>query len=155
MKKGIWLLMLLFIVGSASMVAQGKPAEKMSKEDKEAKMVGFLTEKLALTTDEAEKFWPVYKEMREKLKENRQAFKGKKSDKDTNIDDLSDAEVKELLDNGFKLKENDLAIKKEYNEKFIGIIGVKRTAKLYHLEHEFGKGHKGEGGPHKGPSPGQ
>lgn len=156
MKKISLLMMMLFIVGSSSLFAQGKqPGDKQgNKEEKEAKMIGFLTEKLALTPEEAEKFWPVYKQMKEELKANRKAFKEDKPDKDVKIDDMTDAEVKALLDNGFAMKEKDLEIKKKYNEEFIKIIGVKRTAKLYHLEHEFMKGNNGAGGPHQGPPPG-
>lgn len=152
MKKLGLILMMFLTIGSTSLVAQGPGGPKggkMTKEEKQAKMVGFLTEKLALTTEEAEEFWPVFNEMKEKLKENRKAFKGDKPEQGTKLDDMSDEEVRMLIDNGFKMKENDLAIKKEYNEKFINIIGVKRTAKLYHLEKEFMKNQKG--GPNKGP----
>lgn len=149
-------LMMLLFAGSASLVAQGPgpgpKGQKMSKEEKDAKMIGFLTEKLELTAAEAEEFWPVFNEYREKLKGNHQAFKDQKPEKEMKLDDMSDAEVRELIDNGFKMKENDLAIKKEYNEKFIEILGVKRTAKLYHLEKEFKQNQKDKGP--QGPPPG-
>lgn len=156
MKKLGLAWMLLLMIGSTSFLAQGPKGEKMSKEDKEAKMVGYLTEKLALTTEEAEDFWPVFNEMKEKIKENHKSFKGDKSGKDMKIDEMSDDEVRTLINDGFTMMENDLAIKKSYNEKFIDIIGVKRTAKLYHLEKEFRKSQKGKApqGP-KQSSPGQ
>lgn len=158
MKKLGLVLMMFLAIGSTSLVAQGPGGPKggkMTKEEKEAKMVGFITEKLALTPEEAKDFWPVFNEMKEKLKENRKAFKDDKPSKDMKLDDMSDEEVRTLIDNGFKMKENDLAIKKEYNEKFINIIGVKRTAKLYHLEKEFKKNQKeGPKGP-QGPPPGK
>jgi hypothetical protein len=160
MKKLGLLLMAFLMLGSTTLIAQGEEpkGEKMSKEDKEAKMIGFLTEKLALTTEEAEEFWPVFNEMKEELKANHKSFKELKPGKDMSLDDMTDAEVRELLDNGFAMKEKDLEIKKSYNEKFIEIIGVKRTAKLYHLEKEFKKKMKGKGGQGKkpqGPPPGQ
>ncbi|CAG5087624.1 hypothetical protein CRYO30217_03530 [Parvicella tangerina] len=147
-------LMMLLLIGSTSMVAQGHgPKEgKMSKEEKDAKMIGFLTEKLDITSEEAEDFWPVFNAYREALKDNHKSFKGEKPGKDVKLDDMTDAEVRELIDNGFKMKERDLEIKKEYNEKFINILGVKRTAKLYHLEKEFRKNLKGKGP--QGPPPG-
>ena len=146
--------MMLLMIGSASLYAQGgQKGEKMSKEEKQAKMVGFLTEKLSLTSDEAEDFWPVFNTMKEELKANHKSFKGEKP-KDIKLDEMSDEEVRELIDNGFKMMEADIMIKKEYNEKFIDIIGVKRTAKLYHLEKEFKKNMKGKGGKgDQGPPP--
>ncbi|MCB9188507.1 MAG: hypothetical protein H6600_04735 [Flavobacteriales bacterium] len=155
MKKLGLLLMMFLMIGSASVLAQGQGPkdQKMSKEEKDAKMIGFLTEKLSLTSEEAKDFWPVFNEMKDKLKENHKSFKGEKPGKDVKLDDMSDEEVRELIDNGFKMMENDIAIKKEYNEKFINILGVKRTAKLYHLEKEFKKNMKGEGHGPQGPPP--
>lgn len=155
MKKLGLLLMVFLMIGSASVLAQGQGPkdQKMSKEEKDAKMIGFLTEKLSLTSEEAKDFWPVFNEMKDKLKENHKSFKGEKPGKDVKLDDMSDEEVRELIDNGFKMMENDIAIKKEYNEKFINILGVKRTAKLYHLEKEFKKNMKGEGHGPQGPPP--
>ncbi len=150
MKKTGLLMVILLLIGSASVAQNGKASsEGVSKEEKEAKMIGFLTEKLELTTAEAESFWPVYNDLKEELKANRKAFKDTKSGKGVKLDEMSDEEVRELIDNGFEMKEKDLEIRKAYNEKFINIIGVKRTAKLYHLEKEFKKNMKGKGG--KGP----
>lgn len=153
MKKVGLMMMMLLMIGSASVLAQGPgpKGEKMTKEEKEAKMIGFLTEKLSLTSAEAEEFWPVFNELKEKIKENHKSFKGEKP-KDIKLDDMTDEEVRALIDNGFKMKENDLLLRKEYNEKFIDVIGVKRTAKLYHLEKEFKKNMKGKG-PKGPPSP--
>lgn len=158
MKRIGLLLMMLLMVGSASMLAQdanGKGDKKLNKEEKQAKMIGYLTEKLALTSEEAEDFWPIFNEMKEKVKENHKSFKEKKPGKDVKIDDMTDEEVMELLNIGFAMKEMDLSIKKEYNTKFIDVIGVKRTAKLYHLEKEFKKSQKkgGDGQGPKGPPP--
>lgn len=148
--------MMFLMIGSASVMAQGPGPkdQKMSKEEKQAKMIGFLTEKLSLTSDEAKDFWPVFNEMNDKLKENHKAFKGEKPGKDVKLDDMSDEEVRAMIDNGFKMMEKDISIKKEYNEKFINILGVKRTAKLYHLEKEFKKNMKGNGEGPQGPPPG-
>lgn len=152
-KVGLVLMTFLFIGGS--LLAQGKPTEKkMSKEDREAKMIGYLTEKLFLTSDEAKEFWPVFKSMKEEVKENHKDFKTDKPEKDVKIDEMTDEEVIELLEKGFAMKQKDLDIKKSYNQKFINIIGPKRTAKLYHLEKEFNKSQNEGKGP-QGPPSGQ
>jgi hypothetical protein len=154
MKKLSLLMAMFLLVGIGSAAAQKDSEAKASKEEMEAKKVAFITEKLALTKEESEKFWPVYNEKEAKTKELRKEFRDAKPGKEEKLDDMTDAQVKELLDKGFELKEKDLALDKEYNQKFIDIIGVKRTAKLYHMKNEFKKNHEGGAGNkpvHKGP----
>ncbi len=62
---------------------------------------------------------------------------------------MTDAEVTVLLNKGFELKEKTLALDKEYNQKYIDVIGVKKTAKLYHVGNEYRKQAKGSHGPKK------
>lgn len=153
--KKLGLVLMTFLLIGGSLVAQGKPNDKkMTKEEKEAKMIGYLTEKLSLTSEEAEEFWPVFKSMKEELKANHKDFKEDKPEKDVKIDEMTDEEVIELLEKGFSMRQKDLDIKKSYNQKFINIIGPKRTAKLYHLEKEFKKSQNEGKGP-QGPPPGQ
>src|SRR6476660_7690060 len=46
-----------------------------AKEKINAARIAYITERLGLTPEEAEKFWPVYREYSQKRKEIRQQFK--------------------------------------------------------------------------------
>ncbi|MFT5600777.1 MAG: imidazolonepropionase-like amidohydrolase [Flavobacteriales bacterium] len=135
MKKGIVLMLTFMLIGSAGIFAQN--AEKEG--DRSAEKKAFMNEKLALTESEQAKFWPLMEEMKKELKENRKSFKDAKPEKGEKIDDMSDADVEKMLNAGFDMKEKDNAIRKAYNDKFIAVIGAKRTAKMYHLERQFKK----------------
>jgi hypothetical protein len=150
--KKLSLLMAMFLligVGSSTAQKKDKVEIKAQKEEMEAKKVAFITEKLELQPVEAEKFWAIYHEKEEKQKEIRKEFRSAKPEKDQKVDDMTDAEVTVLLNKGFELKEKNLALDKEYNQKFIDVIGVKKTAKLYHVRNEFRKHEKVNPGPKK------
>ena len=57
MKKGLIFLMLIVMLPSIRLTAQNSNFEKLN-----AYRIGFFTKKLNLTSQEAEKFWPVYNE---------------------------------------------------------------------------------------------
>ncbi len=108
------------------------------KEDKiEALKVGFITKELNLTTAEAEKFWPIYNEMDGKMKELRQDCRKINKELRESEDKMTNDDAKKKLATLFENDQKELDLKKEYSEKFIKIIGEKRTLKLLSLEHEF------------------
>ena len=150
--RKISLLMAMFLLvglGTASAQQKDKVEVKAQKEEMQAKKVAFITEKLALTPTESEKFWPLYPEKEDNEKALKKEFRDAKPGKEEKLDDMTDAQVKELLNKGFELKEKSLALDKEYNQKFIDVIGVKKTAKLYHVGNEFRKHEKTNPGPKK------
>lgn len=116
----------------------GQEEMNKEKEDKiEALKVGFITNELNLTTAEAEKFWPVYNEMDAKMKEIRQSCRKINQELRESEEKISNDDAKKKLATLFENDQKELDLKKEYSEKFIKIIGEKRTLKLLSLEHEF------------------
>jgi hypothetical protein len=130
-----WIFLPLMI--TTAVFGQG-PGEDKEKEDKiEALKVGFITKELNLTATEAEKFWPIYNEMEGKMKEIRQSCRKINHDVRDSEDKISNEDAKKKLNTLFENDQKELDLKKEYSEKFIKIIGEKRTLKLLSLEHEF------------------
>lgn len=111
------------------------------KEDRDDKIerlkIAFITQKLDLTSEEAEKFWPIYNEMEKKIKELRKANRSIDKELYDNYDKLSDEDAKKKLNTIFENETKETTIRKEYAEKIAKVIGSKRTLKLLSLEHEF------------------
>lgn len=101
------LLPLLILLISISAFAQ--PDGKM-KERIKAQKIAFITEKLNLSSDEAEKFWPIYNEFEASTEKVRNEGRGIKKQMRTNPD-MSDAEADALLDKLTKA-ENDMHVAK-------------------------------------------
>ena len=105
------------------------PPDGPKKEKVEAMRIAFLTNKLDLSPDEAQKFWPVYNEFQKKREEH-------KNMKD-NIDSLSDKQVEAIVDGEMAFRQKNLDLEKEYHAKFKSVLPIKKVAKLYHAEEMF------------------
>lgn len=134
-QKLVWALIPLLFVSTA--FSQGAGNDKERDDKIEALKVGFITKELNLTTSEAEKFWPVYNEMDAKMKELRQSCRKINQELKDSDEKMTNDDAKKKLNILFENDQKELDLKKEYSEKFIKIIGEKRTLKLLSLEHEF------------------
>jgi hypothetical protein len=111
MKK--YLLILLATFGSFSFAM----AQKASGHEKiQALKVAFITQKLHLSPSEAEKFWPVYNQYDNEIRQ----LRANKKDGD-------------VLDNEQKV----LDIRKKYKPSFERILGAQRLNDLYNAERDF------------------
>ena len=137
--KGVVWLMLVF---PAIITAQesGEYLPDLSNEKREkikAFKVGYLTEKLSLTSEEAAKFWPVYNSFQEKKHALRQEVFGDRKKKKKNIDALSDEELEKLVNSRMELKERMLMLEKEFHVKIKEILPIRKVFLLGKAEKSF------------------
>src|SRR5688572_21292977 len=129
-----FLLFALFAIAFSAQ-AQGKHGGK--RHDKiDAARTAYLTDKMNLSQEQSQKFWPIYNEYEAKRKELRhKAHPFKKQ----NIDALTDAQLKEQLNQMFDARLLEINLDKEYAEKFQKVISVRQLAAMYKGEKEFMK----------------
>lgn len=114
------------------------PARDNRRHDKIKQLkIAYFTEELNLTVAESEKFWPLYNEMEEKLKNNRQANRKIVDEISQNADTYSDDDFKKNVNKIFDNETQQTAIQKEYYSKIAGVIGYKKATKMLKLEKEF------------------
>lgn len=133
MKNLITLIALVFV---GSCFAQ-PPGDHDNRKDKiKAHKIAFISTELSLTPDEAEKFWPVYNELEDKMeaihKEKRQAL-----NKLRDFETLSDEEAYNLTEKIFTLDEKETTLRREYLAKFAAVIGKKKAAQVFIAEEKF------------------
>ena len=129
-------LLAVLLLLSYGLFAQGKRMME-KKEEIFALKVAFITNKLPLTSSEAEKFWPIYNEMNSKLKFSKKEKKKTIQELNEKSELLKDEEIKKKLNLIFDSEIAEVNITKEYNFKIAAIIGYKKSAKLLNLEQEF------------------
>ena len=101
-----------------------------AREKIKAAHAAYIMERLELTSAEAEKFWPVYREYGEKRKEIRQQFRDAKRNGENE---------KTLLDLDLKIKQQELDLEKEYSLRLQKIISPEKLIKLRQAEIDFRK----------------
>ncbi|WP_299123752.1 sensor of ECF-type sigma factor [uncultured Winogradskyella sp.] len=133
--KKIFIPILIFFI-SASSFAQG--GEKM-KERIRAQKIAFITDKLNLTSDEAQGFWPIYNAYEETVENIKSVDlraikmamrKGK---------DISDKQADELLQKLIKAEEEIHTAKLKLVEDLKEVISSKKIIRLKGAEDQFNK----------------
>jgi Spy/CpxP family protein refolding chaperone len=96
--------------------------------------VGYLTDRLKLTPEQAAAFWPVYNryesEVREAKRAFRQKYRGGAAD---------EAEANEYIDDQLDYQQQVLAINRRYKDRMLAIISPQQLAALYEAERDFRK----------------
>ena len=137
MKKSTSIVVAL-LLSCSTLLAQHHGAEdrKEHKEKIKSMKIAFITEKINLTPEEAQQFWPVYNEYENKrstlLKEKRIEKKNSKGNPE-----LSNEEIKKHIDNHFVIRQKELDLDKEYHTKFLAILPIKKVGALYLAREQF------------------
>ncbi|MBZ4676825.1 MAG: hypothetical protein JG782_1445 [Anaerophaga sp.] len=137
-KKNI-ILVMVFTLAQVFFISGNAQEEESRLERLKSQKVAFLTERIGLSTEDAQKFWPVYNEMSEKMDE---LWKEKKENikKLYHSDEsLSEAGKEAAIDEYINYELKKANLEKEYHEKFKKILTIDQVIKLYGAEHEFKK----------------
>lgn len=97
--------------------------------------IALITERLNLTTEQAEKFWPVYREYSNRNKAIRQDFKKARKGFDPNS--ASEEENKKMLEMANKVKQQQLDLEKEYSQRILKVITSRQLNNLRKAENDF------------------
>ncbi len=98
----------------------------------EALRIAFITQKLALTSSESEKFWPIYNAYRNELSEIR-----RNANLDSNLEAMSDAEAERAIQVNIERMEKELSLFKNLARDLKPIIPARKIAILSKTERNF------------------
>ena len=129
---------ILFLLVTTFAFAQG---HKEKQEKIKALKVAYITEQLELTTDEAQKFWPIYNDYQEKQfdlrHEKMRTILGKLDV--GNIEKLSEKEASALLSQMQGVEETLFTLQKKYIKDLQSILSDKKIMKLKKAEGDFNR----------------
>lgn len=135
-KRLLLFLTLLFSIGMSQ--AQNRGHHKKEYQQKiKAYRVSYFTEKLDLTVEEAEKFWPLYRQYDKRKDSLHQSYFHRHKTLRDSLSEITEEQALQLLEQQLHKETLLLQQKKEQIEAFTRIIGPRKTFKLMHLEHRF------------------
>ena len=130
------LLFSILIALKFNVLSQNAPTNVRNKSNLEARMkvrkIAFLSERLQLTPEEAQVFFPLFNEYTAKIQVIREQGKIEKQ-----VKDLTEAEAEKATAAQFDVEARLLDLKKEYYQKFKKVLSAKRLALLYEAQREF------------------
>ena len=132
MKKVAIGIIILVVLPLTKLTAQNPNLEKLN-----AYKIAFYTKRLSLTSQEAEKFWPVYNEFQNKR--NDVQIERQKINRNINQNELNMSE-KEMIESGDKLialQVQEAALAQEYHKKFRDILSPVKILRLYQAENQY------------------
>ena len=137
MKTNKFVLIIIFLVSIHSF-AQSRLGEK--KEQIRALKVGFITNELALTTDEAASFWPIYNAYDDKQFEIRhQKMKAFKQRMDADLEKMNEKEASALLTQMENIEDELYQMRKKFIANLKGVLPSVKIIKLKKAEDDFNR----------------
>lgn len=126
-------ILFLFLLLGATVYSQENKYEKIK-----ALKTAYITEQLALTSSEAEKFWPVYNSFDEKYHDLRHQKHEEIYNKlDQGIDQLSDEEANKLIDQYIAIETFQLELHKQKITALRKVLTPKKILGLRKAEDDF------------------
>lgn len=123
------LILIMMLLMHTTTTAQERRQERVH-----ALKVAFVTDKLKLTAEQAEKFWPVYNQYEEDLKALRQRFMQQYK---KGSERISEQEARKNIEDNLDYQEQLILLKRRYQESFLKVISAKQLSELYVAEREF------------------
>ena len=127
------LAVLLLVLATAAQ-AQGGGRRGQRLVQLENAKIAFITNRVALTQDQAQKFWPLYNEFSDRRRDLNRS--GRLLRRDVS-EALSDPQIREKITQSFALRQQELNLEKEYFEKFQKVISLRQVAQLFAAERDF------------------
>jgi len=134
--KSIKFLFIVLILSSSAYAQKSDEInnhKRMARANIDGAKVGIITQKLNLTVEEAEKFWPIYNEYDNKRKSLVKTLREIKKNRDS----LNDKKNQELVNSRFKIKQELLDLEKEYSKRLSNIISQRQLLDLLYVEQDF------------------
>lgn len=124
------LLLLIMIAGYAQ---RGRGGE-VDRDKLESARVAFITNRLALSSEQAEKFWPVYNKYNESRRDHMGKLQGLSKEAG---DNPSESKAKELIERRFQIQEDMMKDEKAFMRDITKVITSVQAFKLSEANRDF------------------
>ena len=128
-------VLVFFLFMFAGVYGQRRPVQEKIKTLK----VAFITERLSLSSSEAQAFWPIYNEHEENLEALKREERIEIRSKMMDFENLSEREASALLQQTIALEKEKQQMNIRFLEQMSEVISAKKTFLLIKAEEDFKK----------------
>lgn len=129
MNRAILILLMLFTTVSF--------AQRGNREKIKSLKVAFITEKLDLSSKEAQQFWPVYNRFEEERELLRKKERVEIREKINDMSALSETEAKNLFEKFKAFKTDERKLEQAYITEMEKVLSAKKILLLFNSEEDF------------------
>jgi len=137
MKSLLYSLLMLCLLAAIPAVAQpGASSRQARMSQLENAKIAYITEKISLSQDQAQRFWPVYNDFTAKRRDLNRRMRELRTN---NPEAFSDAQIKENLIQVLAIRQQEVNLEKEYFDRFQKVLSIRQVSQLYQAERQFTK----------------
>ena len=139
MKNKIRLLTIILL--TCTLLPLLKAQERRGREEHIEKFrsmkIAFFTERLELTAEEAEKFWPLYNAYEQNKREISRQRHLRPRNMDEQLENMTEQEAEEKINEMMEARKKETDLAEAFQEDLKGILPPKKILKLYIVEIQF------------------
>ena len=134
------IIIITLILISAKLLPAQDETDQIQRDPKAAEKIqalrtAYISDKLGLTPDQAEKFWPVYREFTQERTKLRQELK--EAQRNINPNNPDPKAQQALVDLGLEVKQKELNLEKDYSGRLLKVITAQQVLSLRKAELDF------------------
>ncbi len=126
------LIIALLSLPMAVMHSQNDPFQRPLSERIETQRIAFITEKVQLTPEEAQSFWPIYNE----FKSNEKDLRAQKKPT-TPMLDMSEEQASAFLDKQISIQQQELDLGMTFTKDLRSVLSSKKVIMFFAAERQF------------------
>lgn len=107
------------------------------KEQIKSQKVAFITDKLQLTVEESQQFWPLYNEKNKKSEDNDKQEKSIMQNYRKNKESLTNKDLEAMSDKLMEIELTSSKLDAEYYQKFKKVLPINKLLELSEAERQF------------------
>lgn len=111
-----------------------RPERNYDKEKLESARVAFITNRIDLKPEQAEKFWPLYNQYQEKRSNMMSEISSLNQKSNSSI---SDVEAKEVINSRLSMQQQMLDMEKKFMQEVQEVISPAQAVKLHDINRQF------------------
>lgn len=101
----------------------------------ESARIALISNRLGLTPEQAERFWPIYREFNMKRSEVANQFRDSRNQ--MGVAENDPKRQQELIEMGLQFKQKELDLEKDYSGRILNVISAQQFLNLRNAEKEF------------------